>query len=351
MVLEEVIRRNLFDFFAVVSAAFVEEVVLFTGEDFDVEPLGFAQFFRVNEVGRVDAEDFQRVVVAVGDVVFHGVEGDEIQVAVFKDPAEDAAFGFERVVGEFFQFVVEVGGKQARVFVADDAVEGDTKAAVDFFFFRGRFYRIRYAFEQVAVFVERHDDEELAEERDMLHKQREHDQRQHEALAANVLVAHEVFHVFDAPHQRRVFADLAEHFVHAEFFEEEGVGVLVADFAFGKGAADVVDFRLGKVAVEVAPEALDAHFHLRDGEHGAGERGALCRGDDGFVVLDVAGEVEFGVQPVGMADGVLEFEQFRVFVGLDLQAVFKEVAGHGGRPGGWRQRKSRQTRDGGSIFK
>ena len=105
----------------------------------------------------------------------------------------------------------------------------------------------------------------------------------------------------------------------------------MADFAFGKGAADVVNFRLGEVAVKVAPEAFDADFYLRDGEHGAGECGALARGDDGFVVLDVAGEVEFGVQPVGMADGVLEFEQFRVFVGLDLDAAFKEVAGHGGR--------------------
>ena len=217
------------------------------------------------------------------------------------------------------------------MFVANDVVEGDAEAAVDFFFFRGRLHRVRDAFEQVAVFVKRHDDEELAKERDVLDKEREHDQRQHEALTADVFVAHEVFHVFDAPHQRRVFGDLAEHFVHAQFFQEEGVGVFVADFAFGKGAADVVNFRLGEVAVQVAPEALDAHFYLRDGEHGAGERGALARGDDGFVVLDVAGEVEFGVQPVGMADGVLEFEQFRVFVGLDLNAAFKEVAGHEGR--------------------
>lgn len=57
--LEQVIRRDLFDFFAVVGAAFVEEVAFFAGEDFDVKPLGFAQFFRVHEVGRVDAEDFQ----------------------------------------------------------------------------------------------------------------------------------------------------------------------------------------------------------------------------------------------------------------------------------------------------
>ena len=90
----------MFDFFAVVGATFVEEVAFFAGEDFDVKPLGLAQFFRVHEVGCVDAEDFQRVVVAVGDVVFDGVEGDEVEVAIFEDPAQDAAFGFKRVVGE-----------------------------------------------------------------------------------------------------------------------------------------------------------------------------------------------------------------------------------------------------------
>ena len=100
MVLEEVIRRNLFDFFAVVGAAFVEEVAFFAGEDFDVKPLSLAQFFCIHEVGCVDAEDFQRVVVAVGDVVFDGVEGDEVEVAVFKNPAQDTAFGFKRVVGK-----------------------------------------------------------------------------------------------------------------------------------------------------------------------------------------------------------------------------------------------------------
>ena len=55
--LEKVVGGDLFGLLAVIGAAFVEEVAFFAGEDFDVEPLGFAQFARVHEVGRVDAED------------------------------------------------------------------------------------------------------------------------------------------------------------------------------------------------------------------------------------------------------------------------------------------------------
>ena len=201
---------------------------------------------------------------------------------------------------------------------------------MDFFFFGGGFDGIGDALEEVAVFVERHDDEELPEERDVLNKEREHHQREDEAFAADVFVAHEVFHVFDAPHQGGDLFDLGEHFVHAEFFEEEGVGVFVTHFAFGKGTADIVDFGFGEVAVEVAPEALDANFDLRDGQHGAGENATFALVNNSAVVLDVAGEVEFGVQPVGMADGVFEFEQFRVFVGFDFQAFFEEVTGFHG---------------------
>ncbi len=82
------------------------------------------------------------------------------------------------------------------------------------------------------------------------------------------------------------------------------VSVLVANFALSEGVADSTDFWLGKFFENIAPESFDSNFDLRDSQHGVFDGVLFGSSGMDFEVLDVAGEIEFGVDPVGMSDGI-----------------------------------------------
>lgn len=82
------------------------------------------------------------------------------------------------------------------------------------------------------------------------------------------------------------------------------VSVLMANFAFGEGVADSTDFWLGKFFENITPESFDGNFDLCDSQHGVFD-GVLFGGSGmDFEVLNVTGEIEFSVDPVGMSDGI-----------------------------------------------
>jgi len=285
--------------------------------DFLLEPHGGLERGSVGLEQGSHADRFQCGVEAVLQERLDDVLREQVDLAVLEDPVEDVALGRHGLRAGYAHALLERRVEPVRVLGLEGADELVTELAVDLLLLAGGLHDVGDALEQVPLAVECLHDEELPEQADVLDERTEQHDLEGVLAAVSVGVARRgrakmILEDLHPGLQRGDLGDALELRVQAQHLEQERVRVLVPDLRLGEGVPDRADLRLGVELEQVAPERLDGHLDLGDGEHGVADGGALGRAHARAVVVHVLAEVELGVQPVRVPDRVAVRQERRV---------------------------------------
>lgn len=161
----------------------------------------------------------------------------------------------------------------------------------------------------------------------MLDEEREEQNRLRVILAIFAArIAQRRFQVVHSLHDDGIVGQRFELLVETENLEQVRVCVVVTHFALGERGSDGADLGLGDFLVHVSPERFHGHFDLGDGEERIGDGASFGIADADFEVLNVAREIELGVDPVRVTNGIDVLHELGVFVRLQRDALFEQVA-------------------------
>lgn len=288
----------------VVDGALLEEINVLGGDDLGIKPFSFVNQGIVYCEHRLHANALERVIKAVLDEFFDGGFWHEIKLSALTYPVYYVALclkGLEaELLNERSMGVIE----PLWMLLLDEIDEVDAEESVYLLFLRGRLDCIADSLENVLELVERHHDQELREQTDVLDKERE---QQNRLCVVTVLTGarerDDLFEVADTIFDDRYLSELLEFVIETQDLKEMGVRVHVTHLAFSEGEAHCPDLRLGHLRVQISPESLHCHFYLCNGEHRALDDFALRWCDVHLEVVNVARVVEFSMYPVRVANG------------------------------------------------
>ena len=159
--------------------------------------------------------------------------------------------------------------------------------------------------EQVLVSSEPTDRVELGEECDILHEEREEDERIDELpLVVCVKLVEMLSEVVDPALDYVKFKNLLKGIVDAENLKKPFVGVTMNDFGVRHDIPHVVYAGVGQIVAELGPEPLYGYFKLADGGEGPDYYLPLLVVKRDHEVLLVALETELLVRPKSVVHGL-----------------------------------------------
>src|SRR5690606_35773917 len=305
---------NAFIVLRIIHGTFCKEIVQTIGKYFLLEPTHRAILLRADKVDGGHAYFIQTIIYTIFDKIDEIFLIENIHVTFFKDPFYNFFLNFDRLfyhVGNARQrFVVQY----FRIFFFYFINKINTRISMNLFTHRSRCNNVAYILNPAFESGKGKYNSKLAEQGYVVYQNGK--QIQSEGVLLLIVrfgVSQHVRQIVDTTFDTRNLNEFFKFIVIPQHFQQTRIRLTMTKLTLGKGATQSIQFRFGKMIVQIAPECFYGYFYLGDSQQSPFYRIALRIGKVTVEILRIGSKIHLGMYPERLINCLGKLQYFRVF--------------------------------------